>query len=314
MKNIFVFPGQGAHVNKIKVLTVYDSGFYKKEMDMISEAMGFDVMDFALQADAATLSQVKYTQIVMFAASVAFLSIAESYDLYPDIAAGHSIGQYAALYAAGVFDLFELSKLIKARAEIMSLIPADGKLCAIKSPFPVEVEFIEALCKKITDGKEGIVQIALYNSDKQIVVGGNENALLKLHQELESSGYSVVILPVGKPFHTGLMEEMLEPFSKVLTNIPARRPKIPVILNTTAEYYTDQDLKQELLNHCVKPVRWHQTMEKLLEIEDTKIYEVGLGHTLSGFFRNISKRKVITMEDKRSFSEDLKNRSSEGAS
>ena len=97
MKTVFLFPGQGAHVNRISVLKGYDSSLYSSELEIISDAYGFDILDFACSANSETLSQVKYTQLIMFASSVAFLQIALKNGVCPDVVAGHSIGQFAAL-------------------------------------------------------------------------------------------------------------------------------------------------------------------------------------------------------------------------
>jgi len=307
MKTIFLFPGQGAHVSKISVLKEYDSSLYSEEMKIISDAYGFDVMDFVCSADSATLSQVKYTQLVMFAANAAFYHIAVRNGLVPDITAGHSIGQFSALYAAGCFDLHEIAVLIKQRAELMSQVTVSGKLCAVKAPFSIDPDKIREICRSITEGTERILDIALLNSDKQIVIGGEESAVSEFinYTETEKPGFSAALLPVGQAFHTKLMESMLEPFGECIDRITVRKPQIPVILNTTGTFYSNDDLKNEMLSHCVKPVQWEKTIRELLKTEDARIYEAGPGHTLSGFFRNMSKTKVIVMEDRKTFLRSL---------
>lgn len=309
MKNIFVFPGQGAHVNKISLLKNYDNSLYCTELDIISDAFGFDVLDFACSADANTLNMVKYTQLIMFASSIAFLQIAKKNNIFPNLVAGHSIGQFSAMYAAGCFNLYDLACLIKRRADLMSEVSTIGKLCAIKAPFSIDLEIVQNLCYAISENSGRVLSISLYNSENQIVVGGDVEAISSLMITIEKQKlrYTCVLLPVGQAFHTNLMASMLKPFSEYLDKITISKPNIPIILNTTGNLYSGENLKQELLDHCIKPVMWIQTMTEILQISNSRIFEVGLGHTLSGFFRNASKVKIVTMEDKKVFFNSIMN-------
>ena len=302
MKTAFIFPGQGAHVNKVSVLQGYDRQLYADEIEIISEAYGMDILDFALHADAATLSQVQYTQLIVFATSICFLAIAKKNGVRPDLVAGHSIGQFAAMYAAGCFDLAAEAGLVRQRATLMGEITTEGKLCAIKAPFPMDMAYITGLCDEISKQTGKILGPALINSDKQIVVGGEPEALKEISEQLRRGGrgYSSVILPVGQAFHTELMRPMLKPFEACLNRISVKEPSIPLVLNTTGAFYHGEDLRNELLAHCVRPVQWLNTMQTISE-EKPIIYEVGLGHTLSGFFRNYAKTHVVPMEDPKLF-------------
>lgn len=301
MKIAFLFPGQGGHVGKVSALLSYDRSLYETELNCISEVYGMDILDFALKADAATLGRVQHTQRIMFAASVCFLEIAKKSGVQPDLATGHSIGQYAAMYAAGCFDLADGASLVQQRAALMSEIAAVGKLCAIQAPFPIDTAYISGLCDTISGQTEKIIGLALINSDKQLVVGGEPEALSEFTEALKADGrYSSVLLPVGQAFHTALMEPMSAPFEACLNQVSIREPSIPLILNTSGKYYSGEDLRKELLFHCVRPVQWLQTMQ-LLAAEKPVLFEVGPGHTLSGFFRNYARVRVIPMEDPKQF-------------
>lgn len=300
--NVFVFPGQGTQSNAMVAnLMMYGQSIFLEKMNIISEAVGFDVLAFISKATQKDLSKVEYTQIVVFAANVAYLAVAEKFDIIPNVVAGHSIGQYSALYAAGSFELFEAARLVKQRADLMAKVEQKGGMCAVRAPVPLDFDKIKNLCESISCHQKHSIDIAAINSDKQLVVGGNEKAIEEfctLIKEIDGA-YSTTKLPVGQAFHTSLMFDVLAPLSQVLQSIHISKPNIPLILNTTGSYYQGEDLQSELLQHCVKPVQWYKTMRTILAMESPMIYEVGYGHTLSGFFRNICKEKVVLLEDKK---------------
>jgi len=304
MKNVFVFPGQGAQsTGIIKSLKTYGQRYYKQKFEIISEAVNFDISDFISNATPQMLSRTEYTQIVMFAADIGYLSVMKGLGLSADVVAGHSVGQYAALFEAGCFGLYEVSRLIKQRAVLMSKLSTKGCLCAVRSPFPINTEEIEYICEMLSRREDSYIDVALYNSDKQIVVGGTEIALKRFMEQMRRAHNecTVVLLSVGQAFHTKLMDGMISRFSEILDKINIMSPKIPVILNISGNYYNGEDLIIELTEHCRKPVQWARTMDRILEIEEKTIFEVGPGHILSGFFRNVDKNnKVILAEDGRS--------------
>ncbi|MDR1066773.1 MAG: ACP S-malonyltransferase [Clostridiales bacterium] len=298
MKNIFVFPGQGAQSTEIiKSLKTYGEHYYKEDFQIISEAVGFDLEDFMSNAPMTELNRTEFTQIVMFAADIGYLSVIKGLGARADIVAGHSAGQYAALYEAGCFDLYDVSRIIKRRAALMSQISKEGCLCAVKSPVTINAEEIEYICELFSRKEKFYIDVALYNSDKQIVVGGTRAGVKKFMAFMEErrANCAVSVLPVGQAFHTKLMDEMIPEFAEHLNGITVREPKIPVILNGFGDYYNGSDLREELLNHCRSPVKWSKTIMRIFDIKDEKnIFEVGPGHTLSGFFRNMGANFNVT--------------------
>ncbi|AEY67083.1 ACP S-malonyltransferase [Clostridium sp. BNL1100] len=306
MKKIFIFPGQGAqNPQMLQDIKGYSLNEIKPVFDTVSEACKFDVIAFLESATQEKLSLTNYTQIVMFAMNMAYVKVLSGLGIKPDVTAGHSLGQYCALVAAGVLDLYETSCLIRERSRLMSELKTDGRLCAVSSPC-MSIEYVEQMCSDISKASNDCLQIALYNSNKQIVVGGAKPAIEKFYEEIKQNvEYKATILPVGQAFHTPIMDEMLPEFRNYVNDISVKEPSIPVILNCTGDYYIEknngEDLKNELIEQCHKPVRWLQTMNTLLEVENPVIIEVGPGHSLSGLFRNLTKEvKVWCSEDKKS--------------
>ena len=306
MQKIFIFPGQGAQsltmLNELKGFSVNE---ITSVFDIVSEACKFNVMSFIEGASKEMLGHTKYTQIVMFAMNLAYMKVLESLGIQADITAGHSLGQYCALVCAGILDLFETSCLISERSRLMSDLETKGSLCAVSSP-KMSIEFIEQVCTKVSDELNDCIQIALYNSNIQVVVGGTEVAIELFYQKMKGySEYKLTILPVGQAFHTPIMKDMLAAFKKYVDCISIKKSDIPIILNCTGDYYREKnngdDLKNELINQCYKPVQWLQTMNTILKVEEPVIIEVGPGHSLAGMFRNLTKDvKVFCSEDKKS--------------
>ncbi len=306
MKKIFVFPGQGSQKAGM-LTTLANYGIDTNDIfQTISDACEFDVRDFLKNASMETLSRTEHTQIATFSISMGYWKILNQLGIQAHTVAGHSIGQYAALVSAGVLDLYETSRLIKIRSELMSTVKRRGRLCAVSSAC-LDLDLIEKICRELIQKEDDCLQISLYNSNRQIVVGGTAEAIERFKDRMDKyEGYRSKILPVGQAFHTELMYDMSKKFKKYVEELTNQEPRMPVVLNCTGEVYQNghddrEQIKNELVQQCHKPVMWLKTMEYILGLGESTIIEVGSGKSLGGMFRNLSKAgKVIGCEDRKS--------------
>ena len=180
--NVFIFPGQGSQSNQmLKALRAYSCREAEEVFKIVSEIVKRDIIQLIETSSDAELRKTENTQIVMFAIDMAYEKMLESNGIFPNMVAGHSLGQYPAMVTAGIMSIEQASWLVKERAKLMSSVNSNGGLCAVKSP-QLDIEEIEVLCKKISRQTGDVLSVALYNSDKQIVVGGTDETL-KLFQE-----------------------------------------------------------------------------------------------------------------------------------
>jgi|BioPla2DNA2_1021312.scaffolds.fasta_scaffold11349_8 [acyl-carrier-protein] S-malonyltransferase len=305
MKNIFIFPGQGVQNNQmLKQLKSYSNQASLDAIKEISDVCGFDVARFIEESSNEIISRTEYTQIVVFAMNVAYLRLLEDYDIRPDATAGHSVGQYAALIASRVLSLKDATGLIKERARLMSEVKTPGRLCAVRS-MNIDIDLLHNICYDITKNI-GTVQIALYNSEEQIVVGGLKIAVEKFCEELKNhAGYFTKMLAVGQAFHTPLMNDMTKEFKTYVDKVQINTSEIPIILNSTGQYYDEQnqvnDLRKELVEQCVRPVLWTDTIKKLLNTDSPFFFEVGPGHSLCALLKKFGNNiNSLYVEDKKS--------------
>lgn len=294
MKNIFLFPGQGSQTDKmLDLLDAYNIS-YKDEIDLISNTVGVDIYRLLRNGSIDELSQIRNSQLVTFTMNALYFHILSKLNITPDIVAGHSLGQYNALVAVGSLDIESAAKIILKRSELVLEIKEKGALTSVFSPCLKE-DIIYHLCATIVDMTKNPISIALYNSKNQIVVGGTEKAINIFENELSKlHGYKCKRLRVPHAFHTALMNSIVDRFILELQNYKFEPPKLPLLLNTTGDFYKGDNLKEECVNQCFKPVLWTSIMEKINDIDDEKIIlEVGAGKTLSGFSRNIIKKGKI---------------------
>ena len=183
MKNIFLFPGQGSQSEKmLDVLDSYNIP-YRKKIELISNSVGIDIYQLMKNGNREELSQIQYSQLVMFTINVLYFDMLSMLKIKPDIVAGHSLGQYNALVADGCLDIKSDAKILLKRSQLVSEIKEEGILISVFSPVLKE-EIINNLCITISKMTETPISIALYNSNNQIVVGGTEKAIILFEKKL----------------------------------------------------------------------------------------------------------------------------------
>ena len=288
-KIAFMFPGQGAqYIGMGK--DFYENNLLCKEIfTMASKVSGLDVPGLCF-VENELLAITEYTQIAMLTTEVAMLKALEERGIKPDITAGLSLGEYAALVASKVCTPEDAFKIVRKRGIYMQeAYPTGGAMVAV---IGMDTQVIENICDHI----DGIVTVANYNCPGQVVITGEENAVNEAVGNLtEAGGKRCIPLKVSGPFHSPLLAGAGEKLAKELENITIHEIEIPYICNVTADYVgKKEDVKQLLQQQVSSSVKWEQSVERMIHDGVTTFIEIGPGKTLSGFMRKIN-REVQTL-------------------
>ena len=281
----FVFPGQGAQfVGMGKDL--YENNPVAKEMfDKANEILGFNITDLMFNGTDEDLRQTKVTQPAIFLHSV-ILAKTMGDDFNPDMVAGHSLGEFSALVAAGALSFEDGLRLVSARAQAMQ------KACE-KTPSTMAAVLalpdakVEELCASVT---EGVVVPANYNCPGQIVISGSIEGVDAACAKMSEAGAKRALkLKVGGAFHSPLMEPARAELADAIAHTDFHAPKCPVYQNVNAEPQTDPEtIKKNLIAQLTAPVRWTQTIQNMIAAGADTFVEVGPGAVLQGLVKKIS--------------------------
>ena len=281
----FVFPGQGAQfVGMGKDL--YENNPVAKEMfDKANEILGFNITDLMFNGTDEDLRQTKVTQPAIFLHSV-ILAKTMGDDFNPDMVAGHSLGEFSALVAAGALSFEDGLRLVSARAQAMQ------KACE-KTPSTMAAVLalpdakVEELCASVT---EGVVVPANNYCPGQIVISGSiEGVDAACAKMLEAGAKRALKLKVGGAFHSPLMEPARAELADAIAHTDFHAPKCPVYQNVNAEPQTDPEtIKKNLIAQLTAPVRWTQTIQNMIAAGADTFVEVGPGAVLQGLVKKIS--------------------------
>ena len=287
MAKAYVFPGQGAQfVGMGKDL--YESNKRAQLFfDKANEVLGYSITDIMFNGTDEELKQTKVTQPAVFLHSVITAFCMDNFE--PDMVAGHSLGEFSALVAAGALTFEDGLKLVYARAMAMQKAceAAPSTMAAI---IALPDETIEQVCAEIS--KEGNVVVpANYNSPGQVVISGNVEAIKEACAKLKEAGAKRALpLAVGGAFHSPLMEMARVELAKAIEVAPVSKPICPVYQNVDAKPHTDPvEIKENLLKQLTSPVRWTQSVINMLNDGMTDFVECGPGTVLTGLIGRIQK-------------------------
>lgn len=281
----FVFPGQGAQfVGMGKDL--YESNPVAREMfEKANDILGFRITDLMFDGEAEDLRQTKVTQPAVFLHSVILAKTLEN-EIKPDMAAGHSLGEFSALVAAGALTFEDGLKLVSARARAMQ------KACELKPSTMAAVlalsdEVVEGICADI----EGVVVCANYNCPGQIVISGEVEAVdAACEKALAAGAKRALKLAVGGAFHSPCMEPARAELAEAIKNTPFHTPVCPVYQNVDAKPHTDpEEIKANLVAQLTAPVRWTQTVQNMIADGADEFIEIGPGKVLQGLVSKIAR-------------------------
>ncbi len=287
-KTVYMFPGQGAQYIGM-ARDFYDRyNICKAVFDLASSVTGLDIPALCFEENDK-IHITEYTQIAMLAAETAIYMAMEQAGLKPDYAAGLSLGEYGALIVSKALDPADAFRIIRKRGIFMQeAVPQGGAMAAVLG---LGAQEIEAACAQT----DGIVSVANYNCPGQIVITGEQDAVAAAGEACKAAGAKRVMpLKVSGPFHSKMLEGAGEKLAAELEQVPLRGIVIPYVSNVTADFVTDAAQVKGLLQKQVSsPVRWQQSVERLLAEGADEFVEIGPGHTLSGFVKKINRDAAV---------------------
>jgi len=290
MKFAFVFPGQGSQ--SLGMMAAYgDSPIIRATFDEASAALGRDLWQLAAEGPAEALAQTVNTQPLMLTAGIAVWRLWQAMGAagaggvpQPAMLAGHSLGEYSALVAAGVLEFAEAVPLVELRAQAMQeAVPAGvGAMAAILG---MDAEKVKAICAENAQGQA--VQAVNFNSPEQTVIAGHAAAVQRAADACKAGGAKrAVLLPVSAPFHSSLMQPAAEKLKARLATVAIARPRIPVLNNVDVVCADNpDDIRAALVRQAAAPVRWVETMRAMQAAGITHVFECGPGKVLAGLVK-----------------------------
>ena len=277
-----MFPGQGSQRPGMGEPWVSAPSW--AVVDRVSEVLGRDVGALLLDADAATLQATRNAQVASFALGLVILGAAEAAGVTWGAAAGHSLGEYTALVAAGVLGREDATRLVGARADAMQAA-ADASPGTMAAVLGLDEDAVQASC----DAAGGGAWIANDNAPGQVVVAGTVDGVARASAAAKDRGAKVMPLAVGGAFHTPLMAGAQAGLDAALAATPFRDGACPVVANVDAAPHRAGDEWRALLSaQLCRPVRWRAGTEQLVSLGVTRVYELGPGAVLSGLVKRTS--------------------------
>lgn len=287
MKFAFVFPGQGS-----QSVGMLDAWSGNQAVDSVvaqaNEALGENLGALIATGPLEQLNLTTNTQPAMLTASLAmFAAWREAGGPEPDVMAGHSLGEYAALTAAGALELADAVRLVRIRADAMqAAVPVGtGAMAAILG---LEDDAVIAACQQA--GQSEVVEAVNFNAPAQVVIAGHKAAVERAMENAKAAGAKrAVLLPVSAPFHSSLLKPAAAVLSEALSRVELKMPLVPVIHNVDVQIHQDTAaIRQALVDQAWHPVRWVQTIQAMASRGVTHIVECGPGKVLSGLVKRIS--------------------------
>ena len=288
--NAYIFPGQGAQFSGMG-LDLYENSTLAQELfEKANAILGFPITDIMFEGSDEDLKQTKVTQPAIFLHSVILAkTLGDSFK--PNMVAGHSLGEFSALVAAGALTFEDGLKLVSQRAQAMQ------KACELQPSTMAAVLGLEdAVVEEICSKTEGIVVAANYNCPGQLVISGEVEAINKACEALKEAGARrALVLPVGGAFHSPLMEPAREELAAAIENTTFSKPNCPIYQNVTASAITDEnEIKANLISQLTAPVRWTQSVQQMITDGATHFTEVGPGKVLQGLVKKIHREAETT--------------------
>ncbi|MBK9335468.1 MAG: ACP S-malonyltransferase [Lewinellaceae bacterium] len=291
MKKGYVFPGQGAQFEGMGKALYESSAVAKDLFEQANDILGWRITDVMFGGSKDDLTQTRVTQPAVFLESIARARMAAA-DFRPDAVAGHSLGEFTALAAAGALDFADALRLVSQRAFAMQKACelVDSTMAAVLG---MEDAVVEEICAGITDE---VVVPANYNSPGQLVISGSRKGIELAVEKLQQAGAKrVVVLAVGGAFHSPLMQPAQDELARAIEATAFRSPICPVYQNVHARPVTDpEEIRRNMVAQLTSPVRWTQTIENMVADGIGEFVEVGGGGpVLRGMIRKIVRDAVL---------------------
>jgi [acyl-carrier-protein] S-malonyltransferase len=298
-KLAFVFPGQGSQ--KVGMGQALAAAFAEAKaiFDAVDAALGEPLSRMCFEGPEEALKLTANTQPTILTVSAAAAAALAARGVAPDLVAGHSLGEYSALVAAGAVSAADAARAVRARGTFMQEAVPQGK-GAMSAVLGLAPEKVRDLCAAVERDTGEVVSPANYNEPAQTVIAGAAGAVERAGVRLKEAGAKRVLpLPVSAPFHSALMQPVRGRLEPVLRAIPWRRPAVPVVTNVEARPNQDPArIVPLLVEQVTAPVRWIECVQELVRQGATRIVEVGPGAVLAGLVRRIDKSvQVWNVED-----------------
>lgn len=307
----YLFPGQGAQYVGMgqSLYDAYDEAAAR--IDAANDVLGFDLRALMFgTADVedakAALTATEVTQPALYTHSLAAMAVLDAHGAGPAMVAGHSLGEYSALAAAGALSFEDGLRLVRRRGELMAEAGKrrPGTMAAVLG---ADDDAVETACTAATEAGDGVVQPANFNAPGQIVISGDVEAVERATERLDAR---TIPLSVSGAFHSPLMDYAREGLASALEAVAIQKPRCPVYLNVTAQPTADPDeIRQRLLDQLQSPVRWAQLLRAMDADGATRFVEVGAGSVLQGLVkrtlgRDATRQGVDTADDCAAFLEN----------
>ncbi|MBF0142661.1 MAG: ACP S-malonyltransferase [Magnetococcales bacterium] len=290
-KRAFVFPGQGSQAVGMGQALYAHSESLRQLFVEADRVLDFPLTRLMFEGPEETLRLTENTQPALLLTAVAALTlIREGTDLRPDYVAGHSLGEYAAIVAAGGFGFADALRLVRLRGKAMQAAAPVGS-GAMAAMLNLGVAEVESLCREAAEATGMVCTPANYNTDAQIVISGSKVAVEKAVELAKSRGAKRCIsLPVSAPFHSPLMAPAAKVMAEALDKVEIRNLEVPLVANVTAREVTDgAEVRRLLVEQVTGAVKWEASVLRLVELGVSAVIEVGTGKTLTGMVKRIDK-------------------------
>ena len=287
-----VFPGQGSQYVGMASERYHAEPSVKKIIDQADEILGFPLSNIMFEGPEESLKQTEYTQPALYVHSMALY---QTIEIIPDCVAGHSLGEFSALTAAGVFSFEEGLKLVRLRGQLMQ---DAGKQTsgAMGAVIGLEDDIVHRICKKISNESNETVLPANFNSKGQIVISGHLNAVILALNTFKKIGAKMaLLLPVSGAFHSPLMQSAYDEFKHSLEKVTFSDADVPVYSNVNGKpSKSSKKLKNNILEQILKPVLWTQTIQHMISDGVNEVVELGPGKVLQGLIKRIDRSLLLS--------------------
>ena len=283
--NAYIFPGQGAQFSGMGLDLYENSPLAQELFEKANTILGFSITDIMFEGSAEDLKQTKVTQPAIFLHSVILAkTLGDSFK--PEMVAGHSLGEFSALVAAGALTFEDGLKLVSQRAQAMQTA-CELQPSTMAAVLGLDDAVVEDVCAEI----DGVVVAANYNCPGQLVISGEIEAINTACEILKEKGARrALVLPVGGAFHSPMMEPAREKLAAAIEATTFSKPNCPIYQNVTASAITDEtEIKANLIAQLTAPVRWTQSVQQMITDGATHFTEVGPGKVLQGLVRKINR-------------------------
>ncbi len=296
MSTAFIFPGQGSQYvgmgSSIRAQFPEAAEVYEEADD----ALGFDLSRLILEGPVEKLTETENTQPAILTCEVAYLRILQKAGIEAQVAAGHSLGEYAALVANGALDFATAVRLVRLRGRFMqAAVPLGvGTMTAV---LMLDGDTVTSLCAAVSTD-EHVVEPAGFNCPGQVSCAGHVEAVAALEEAVAEAGGMAKRLKVSAPFHSSLLQKAGEDLARELENVTVSPLAFPYVANVDARWVYDPDgVKPRLVDQVMKPVLWEQSIRSMKDEGVDRFIEVGPGKTLAGLMKKIDRKQPVISVD-----------------